>query len=370
MAKDYYSILGVSKSASQDEIKKAFRTLAKKYHPDSAEGDKVQAEAKFKEISEAYEVLSDENKRRVYDQTGSVEFGSGGSDFTWQDFSHASDFSDLGDIFNRIFGGNFGFGGAEGSFFGQSTRSRQNLDLLTNIRVTLEDVYYGTRKSIRYKRMAPCETCKGTGSKTFRTSTCPACNGTGQQRIVQGQGFFRQVMVTVCRNCQGSGSIPEQPCQVCSGKGTTSITENIEIEIPKGAEDKLRLRVKGKGQADHGVVGDLYVAINVQPEQNIRRIRDDLLIPLEISFPEAVLGAEKDVSVFREKLTVKIPSGVQPNEIVKVKGSGFPHLNSRGRGDILLEMKLTVPKHVSSAQKELLEKFMEEGEKKHSWLRG
>ena len=370
MAKDYYNILGVERNASQEEIKKSFRTLAKKYHPDSAQGDKTEAEAKFKEISEAYEVLSDPNKRQVYDQTGHVEFGSGGSDFTWQDFSHASDFSDLGDIFNRIFGGNFGFSSQGDSFFGQSSRSRANLDLLTNIRVTLEDVYYGTKKSLRYKRMAPCEVCKGTGSKTFRTSTCPTCNGTGQQRIVQGQGFFRMVSVTTCRSCGGSGTIPEQVCPTCSGKGTTSITEKLEIEIPRGAEDKLRLRIKGKGQADHGIVGDLYVAINIQPEQNMSRIRDDLMIPLEISFPEAVLGAEKDVTVFREKLTVNIPSGVQPNEIVKVKGSGFYHLNSHGRGDLLLQMKLTVPKHVSSTQRELLQKFMEDGTKKHSWLKG
>lgn len=369
MAKDYYTILGVDRGSSQDDIKKAFRSLAKKYHPDSAQGDKVEAEAKFKEISEAYEVLSDPNKRQMYDQTGHVEFGSGGSDFTWQDFSHAGDFSDLGDIFSRIFGGNFGFG-SQGDFFGQGGRSRPNLDLITNIRVSLEDVYYGTRKSIKYKRTAPCSVCKGTGSKTFRSTTCQTCNGTGQQRVVQGQGFFRMMSVTTCNTCQGRGTVPEENCTECMGRGVVNVTENLEIEIPKGADDKLRLRVKGKGQSDRGQSGDLYVVINVQNEPNSRRIHDDLLIPIEITFPEAALGAEKEITVFREKLTVKIPSGVQPNEIVKLKGSGFQHLNSKGRGDLLLEMRLVVPKHLTAAQREMLERFSDESQKKHSWLRG
>ena len=176
--------------------------------------------------------------------------------------------------------------------------------------------------------------------------------------------------VTTCNTCQGRGTVPEENCTECMGRGVVNVTENLEIEIPKGADDKLRLRVKGKGQSDRGQSGDLYVVINVQNEPNSRRIHDDLLIPIEITFPEAALGAEKEITVFREKLTVKIPSGVQPNEIVKLKGSGFQHLNSKGRGDLLLEMRLVVPKHLTAAQREMLERFSDESQKKHSWLRG
>ncbi|MEM3676413.1 MAG: molecular chaperone DnaJ [Thermoplasmataceae archaeon] len=369
MAKDYYSILGVPKNASQDDIKKAFRALARKYHPDANPDNKKEAEEKFKEISEAYEVLSDENKRRMYDQTGRVEFGQGRSDFTWQDFSHFDDFSDLRDIFNRIFGGGFGFGTEGDTFFSGFRNEQESLDLITSLKISMKDAYYGSKKSIKYRRNAQCDACGGTGSETRRMSTCPTCGGTGQQRVVQGQGFFRMVTVTTCRTCSGRGQIPEKPCAKCKGTGSISITENIEVEVPKGAQNGLRLRVRGKGQSSMGRTGDLYVMLNIEEEPGIKRINDDILIQHEISFPEAALGTEKEIKVFDETFKVQIPPGTQPDEIIRVKNGGFPRLNSRGSGDLLVQIKVTVPKHLSTRQKELLQEFIGESQKKHSWLR-
>lgn len=369
MAKDYYQTLGVAKTASQDEIKKAFRSLARKYHPDANPDNKEAAEEKFKEISEAYEVLSDESKRRMYDQTGTVDFGSGRSDFTWQDFSHFNDFSDLGDIFKRIFGGDFGFGGGSDSFFsGYGGRREENLDLLTNLRVTLEDVYYGKKKTIKYRRNKKCETCSGTGSKDGKLITCPTCNGSGQQRIVQGQGFFRMMTVTACNNCGGRGQVPSQTCDTCRGTGSVPTTEDFEISIPKGAPDKLRLRVRDKGQSNYGRTGDLYVVLNIHESGGIRRLNDDLYIQTEISFPEAALGAEQQVKIFNETLELKIPPGTQPGDLLRIKGAGMSHSGGKGAGDVMVEARVVVPKHLSSSQRELITKLMDETSRKHGWF--
>ncbi len=370
MAKDYYETLGVSKESSQDEIKKAFRKLARKYHPDTNPDNKEEAETKFKEISEAYEVLSDESKRRMYDQTGRVDFGSGRSDFTWDDFSHFNDFSDLGDIFKTIFGGNFGgFGGSSGSFYSGFGNQQENLDLVTNLRVSLEDAYYGVNRTIKYRRNESCSTCKGTGSKDGKLKTCKACNGSGQQRVVQGQGFFRMVSVTTCQSCGGRGQTPSEPCGTCKGTGSNPTTENLEIKIPKGAPNNLRLRVKGKGQSNYGRTGDLFVILQVQEPSGYRRVNDDIYMLTEISFPEAALGTEMEIPLFREKVSLKVPAGTQPNEVIRVKNAGMPRMNGRGSGDLLVEARVVVPKHLSGTQKELISKLGEESGKKHSWFK-
>ena len=369
MAKDYYQTLGVEKTASQDEIKKAFRQLARKYHPDANPENKAQAEEKFKEISEAYEVLSDENKRKMYDQTGSVDFGSGRSDFTWQDFSHQGDFSDLRDIFDRIFGGGSGFGGGNESFFGGFGNNEPNLDLLTDLKITLRDAFEGNSTTVKYRRNAPCEECKGTGAEGGKLKRCPTCNGTGQQRVVQGQGFFRMVSVTTCKTCNGRGVIPVTPCKVCKGTGSIPTTESLEIKIPRGAVNNLRLRLRGKGQSYNGKTGDLYVQLVIPDDPLVKRINDDLQVIQEISFPEAALGGDRTIEIFGRQHAVKIPAGTQPGEVIRVKGVGMPHLNAKGSGDLLVVMKVVVPKHLSSKQKELISALMEEGEKKHSWLR-
>lgn len=369
MAKDYYETLGVDKSASQDEIKKAFRGLARKYHPDTNPDNKEEAESKFKEISEAYEVLSDDSKRRMYDQTGRVDFGAGRSDFTWDDFSHFNDFSDLGDIFKTIFGGNFGFGGSSGSFYSGFGNHQENLDLVTNLRVSLEEAYYGVNRTIKYRRNQSCPTCKGTGSKDGKLITCKACNGSGQQRVVQGQGFFRMVSVTTCQSCGGRGQMPSEACGTCKGTGSNPTTENLEIKIPKGAPDKLRLRVKEKGQSNHGRTGDLYVILNVQQSPSLRRVNDDLYLVTEISFPEAALGSEREISLFKEKTSLKIPAGTQPNDVIRIKNAGMPRMNGRGSGDLLVEARVVVPKHLSQQQKDLISQLGDDSGKKHSWFK-
>lgn len=363
MAKDYYNVLGVEKNASQEEIKKAFRQLARKWHPDANPDNKELAEEKFKEIGEAYEVLSDDSKRRMYDQTGTVDFGSGRQDFTWSDFSH---FSDLNDIFNRIFGG--GFGDSSNSFFGGFRNQGPDLDLYANVTVSLEDAYFGTRKTLKYRRNGQCEECRGTGAVNQKVKKCRSCNGTGQQRIVQGQGFFRMVSVTVCRECGGKGSVPIEICSACKGSGSEVLNENLDITVPKGAVDNLRMRIKGKGQAYNGNVGDLYVIVNVKGHPTIRRVNDDLLLAHEVSFPDAALGTDAEISIFNQKHSLKIPAGTQPGEVFRIKNAGMPHLNSRGSGDAVVTVKVAVPKKLNSKQKELIKELSEELNKKHSWF--
>lgn len=367
MAKDYYETLGVSRSASQDEIKKAFRSLARKYHPDANPENKAEAEAKFKEIGEAYEVLSDENKRKMYDQTGSVDFGSGRQDFNWQDFTHFNDFSDLGDLFRTIFGG--GGGGFSGdSFFGGFGDRGPDLDMGIQMKINLSDAYKGTQKKIKYRRNSPCEECKGTGAKNQKLNTCNVCQGTGQERVVQGQGFFRMVSVTTCRTCNGRGKIPVERCNVCNGAGSNPITEELTVTVPKGAVDNLRLRLKGKGQSHNGRTGDLYVLISVDEDRNFRRRNDDLVVDKSVSFPEAALGTSMEVDVFGDNHEVKVPSGTQPGEIVRIKNAGMPHLNGRGSGDLLVRVNVEVPKHLNSKQKDLVKQLMDEFGKKKGWF--
>lgn len=365
MAKDYYQVLGVSKEASQDEIKKAFRVLARKYHPDANPDNRKESEEKFKEIGEAYEVLSDTNKRRMYDQTGSVDFGSGRQDFTWQDFSHFNDFSDLGDIFRNIFGGGGGFG----DFFSGGFGNRgPDLDMAMQLSVSLEDAYRGSTKNIKYRRNAPCQACKGTGGKDGKVTTCRTCNGTGQQRIVQGQGFFRMVQVTTCRTCNGKGRTPVENCPVCKGNGSNTITEELNITVPKGAVDNLRLRLRGKGQSHNGSTGDLYVVLRVDQDKSLKRRNDDIILDRIVSFPEAALGTSLEVSVFGNSYEIKVPQGTQPGEVLRIRGAGMPHMNSRGSGDLLVKINVEVPKHLSSKQKDLLQQLMEESGKKKGWF--
>ena len=367
MPKDYYSTLGVEKSASKDEIKKAFRQLARKYHPDANPDNKAEAEEKFKEIGEAYEVLSDDNKRRMYDQTGRVDFGAGRQDFTWEDFTHQSD---INDIFERLFGGGFGFG--SDSFFGGGfgRNNGPDLDMGMRLDVSLSDVYYGAKKPVKYRRNAPCDQCNGTGAKNGKLNTCTTCGGTGQQRVVQGQGFFRMVSVTTCRSCGGRGSIPKEACKSCKGSGTQVANEEFEISVPKGAVDNLRLRVKGKGQSHNGRTGDLYVILSVNNNGKMKRVNDDLHIDKEISFPDAALGIESEVEIFNEKFPLKIPAGTQPGEAIRIRNAGIPHMSSRGSGDVVVSVRVEVPKHLSGKQKELIKKLGQELNQKHSWIKG
>lgn len=360
MAKDYYSALGVNKNASQDDIKKAFRQLAMKYHPDSTKEDKKVAEEKFKEISEAYEVLSDPEKRRMYDQTGSVDFGQGRSDFTWQDFSHFSDFDDL---FSRFFGG-----GGTSDLFGGFRNQGPDLDLAVNVKVSLSDVFYGETRTVKFRRNSICETCNGTGAKNGKVVTCPTCGGSGQQRYVQGQGFFKMVSVVTCKTCGGTGKVPVEPCPTCKGSGTVTINDSVNVNIPKGAPDKVRIRFRGHGQSQNGRTGDLYVIISIADEPGIVRRGNDIYMQQEISFPEAALGTELEMNLFRERITLKVPPGTQPGESLRVKGSGFPIMNSNSRGDLHVRIMVSVPKKLNAREKELIAELGQMSPKKHSWF--
>ena len=361
MAEDYYKILGVDKNATQDEIRAKFRELAKKYHPDLNQGNQ-EAEEKFKQIAEAYEVLSDPQKRQQYDATGSAEFNGGASNFNWQDFTH---FDDINDIFSKIFGG---FGGSSGGdFFGGGYTNQPDLDIYIRVNITLEDAYYGTSKSVKYKRDAMCDACNGTGAVDGKLMTCPTCHGTGQERITRGQGFFQMVTVTTCRTCNGRGKIPIKPCPVCKGTGTVPKMENISINIPKGADTNIKLRVAKKGNSYGGVTGDLYAVIYVQNNSEIRRSGDNLYVKHHIDFPTAALGGEVEVSLFKEKFKLNIPAGTQPDDVLRIKGAGMPRINSHGSGDLLVIIKLDVPKHLTAKEKELIEELKGEPTKK-SWF--
>jgi molecular chaperone DnaJ len=365
MSGDYYQTLGVDKNASQDEIRTKFRELAKKYHPDVNSGSK-EAEQKFKEIAEAYEVLSDPKKRQQYDATGSTTFGDagagGGAGFNWDNFSH---YDDINDIFNTIFGG--GFRG--GNFGGSNSQSnfQSDLDIYIKLNVTMEDAYYGASKPIKFKRNAICETCNGTGAEGGILITCPTCHGTGQERISRGQGFFNFVQVAVCRTCMGRGKIPKTPCKVCAGKGFIPKMENISITVPKGVDTNTRLRTQKLGNSFGGVTGDLYAVIYVQPSPNIKRTGDNIYIKEGIDFPTAALGGNIEIPLFKEKFNLVIPPGSQPDDVLRIKGAGMPRLTSRGNGDILVVIKLQVPKHLTSKEKELIEELKGEPAKK-SWF--
>lgn len=363
MPKDYYKILGVDKSASQDEIKKAFRTLARKYHPDMNPDDRKGSEEKFKEIGEAYEVLSDESKKRMYDQTGSAEFGSGSSNFTWDNFTHFNDFED---IFSRIFGG--GFGGGQGfSGFGGFGRQEPDLDMALRMTVSMQEAYRGARKDVRYRRNAPCGTCNGSGAKNGKLTTCESCGGTGQQRVVQGQGFFKMVSVTTCRTCNGRGKRPLEACNNCKGTGNVVVNESFQVNVPPGAREGLRIRFKGKGQSQNGYLGDLYILLSVRPENGVSRKEDDLYISRNISFPEAALGTEIEIDMYGDKHSLQVPPGTQPGEILKIRSAGMPHVSNKGAGDLYVQLNVVVPKHLSSKQKELISQLVDESDKKHFW---
>ncbi len=360
--KDYYGVLGVPKDASPEDIKKAFRQLARKWHPDANPTNKDAAEAKFKEISEAYEVLSDENKRRTYDQTGQVNFGGNGNQgFNWNDFTHFGDFSDIFDDLFRNFGG----GGFRQQYGG---RAQRQLDLSLNISVSLAESYRGTKKEIRYKRTVDCKNCNGRGFEGNDVRTCSTCNGTGQERVVQQTGPFRMMNVITCRTCQGRGSIGSIKCHICHGSGKKSELETKSIEIPAGIADNSQFVIRGFGDEESSERGDLYILVNVRDEKGFKRVGNDLVVEKEITFPQASLGSELDIDIFGEQVQFKLPAGTQPGEFIKVKGLGFQHTRGVGRGDLMIRAKVTVPKKLSSSQKEAMEKLAKELETKHTWF--
>ncbi|MGI6485091.1 MAG: molecular chaperone DnaJ [Tepidanaerobacteraceae bacterium] len=358
MAKrDYYEVLGVSRDASTEDIKKAYRKLARKYHPDVNKNDK-DAPEKFKEINEAHEVLSDPEKRARYDQFGHAGVGQGGfgsdSGGFGGDFGNFGDFGGdfFGDIFENFFGGGF-----------NQTRRRgpvRGADLRYDLHITLEEAAFGVEKEIEIQRLERCKTCQGTGAKPgTRSKTCPTCNGTGQVRRVQNLGPMQFTNVTTCNRCGGKGTIIEQPCSKCKGQGNVRTFKKIKVKVPSGVDTGFRLRMGGEGDPGErgGPAGDLYVIIHVKPHQLFDRDDDDLIYDAPISFVQAALGDEIEIPTLEEKVKIKVPPGTQTGTRFRLKSKGVPHIRGFGRGDLHVRVNVVIPQRLNEEQKKLLKKF-------------
>ncbi|MEW5693855.1 MAG: molecular chaperone DnaJ [Candidatus Hydrogenedentota bacterium] len=353
MAKDYYQILGVAKDAPKDEIKKAYRKLAMKYHPDKNPGNK-EAEEKFKEISEAYAVLADDEKRARYDKFGSAAFEGG---FTGFDPSIFSEFSDIfgESFFGSIFDELFGFGRTRTGTT-RRTRSQRGSDLRYDIEISFEDAYKGTEKSIRVPRLETCSSCKGTGSESgYGRKQCPECRGQGT--VYMSRGFFS--IGTTCPKCHGHGEILERPCKICYGSGREKKSKVLQVKVPKGVDtgSVLRLRNEGEAGINGGSAGDLLIVIHVLEHEIFKRNEDDIYVVVPVTFPELTLGSEIDVPTMKGKAKLVIPPGTQNGKIFRLRGLGFQRLDYGTSGDQLVEVQIEVPNKLSDEQKRLLTEF-------------
>lgn len=351
--RDYYEVMGVPKNASEDEIKKAYRRLAKKYHPDLNPGDKT-AEEKFKELNEAYEVLSDKDKKARYDQFGHAgvdpNFGGGaggGSPFTGD--------IDLGDIFNSFFGG---FGG--GARSANPNAPRRGGDTEAVINISFEEAAKGCKKTVAYDKIDVCAACGGTGAaRGTSAKTCPACGGNGQVRVSQRTPFGVVQTARTCDRCGGTGRVIDTPCRTCGGTGKERKHKTIEVNIPAGIDNEQILNVSGQGNAgtNGGPSGDLHVYVNVRPHPLFERRGNDVWFEMPITFTQAALGAEVVVPTIDGRVSYSVREGTQPGDVFKLRGKGIPHLNGRGRGDQFVRVTIEVPKNLSERQKEILQEF-------------
>ncbi|MDO5112496.1 MAG: molecular chaperone DnaJ [Clostridia bacterium] len=354
MAKaDYYEVLGVQKNASADEIKSAYRKMAKKYHPD-LNPDSKEAEEKFKEVNEAYEVLSDEQKRAKYDQFGHAAFdpASGGG-------AYDAGFGDFSDIFSSFFGGASGFGGG-----GRSSRNgpMAGHDLRYNLTITFEEAAFGARKEILVPREENCDACHGTGAKPgTEPTTCTACGGTGQMRVQQNTMFGAFSTVRTCDACHGTGKIIKEPCPSCKGKGRVSQSKRIVVNIPAGIADGQTISMRGEGEAGYrgGPSGDLYVNIHVKPHKLFMRRGYDLHLDMNIPVTVAALGGEIEVPTLTGSLKYKVPEGTQPGTVFRLKDQGITKLNSANKGDLFIKANVQIPKKLNDEQRELFRKLAE-----------
>ena len=359
--RDYYEVLGVSKGASDDEIKRAYRKLAKKYHPDMNPGDK-EAEAKFKEVNEAYSILSDSEKRARYDQFGHAgvdpNYGAGGPGGGFGGFDMGD--IDLGDIFGSFFGG--GFGG-----FGGSTSSRRNgpqkgESLRASLTISFEEAAFGCEKEINLNRTEECEACHGSGAEPGTTAeTCPDCRGTGVVRVQQRTGGFAFSSTAPCSRCRGTGKIIHTPCKACGGSGSVKKSKRVTVSIPAGIDDGQAISLRGQGNAgkNGGPAGDLIVAVHVKPHPQFHRDGTTVLYEQPVTFYQAVMGAELEIPTIDGKVKYNLPAGTQTGTTVRLRGKGIPELRGRGRGDQYVTVRVQVPTSLNGEQKEALRAFAE-----------
>jgi molecular chaperone DnaJ len=342
MAKDYYEILGVDRSSNSDQIKKAYRKMVMKYHPDK-NPDNKEAEGKFKEISEAYEVLSDENKRSNYDRFGTTDGFSGGFN-GGHGFSMDDIFSKFGDVFGDAFGRRYG-----------QKRQKRGSDLRMKVNVTIDDVLKGTTKKLKYKRQDKCSPCDGKGGTDIKD--CLSCKGTGKRVVVQNTPFGQVRQETYCPDCQGSGKVVRKVCNSCSGSGTNTVDQTVDVEIPAGVEAGIQFTMTGFGNyVRDGVAGDLQIIIDEIKEDYFTRQNNNLIVEKEISVIDAIIGSNVDVRTPHGNLNIKIEPGTNHDSKIRVNGKGTPHLHY-GLGDLYVIVKVKMPKEITLEEKFILEKL-------------
>lgn len=359
--KDYYSVLGVDRKANQSEIKKAFRKLAQKYHPDKKEGD----DKKFKEINEAYTVLSNEKKRAEYDAYGRTfssgggrqqGAGFGGFDFSGfqqggsQDQGFGFEDFDLGDIFGEFFGG------------GRGARARRGRDISIDLEIDFKDSVFGTRRTVLITKTSECETCGGSGAKAGTSmKTCSKCNGAGKVNETRNSIFGTFTSVRMCDACSGKGKVPEEPCETCAGAGVRRKQEEIKIEVPAGINDGEMIKLPGLGEAiAGGTAGDLYVKLHVKPHETLRKHGEHLYMTLSVKLTDALLGANYSIETLDGPLTLKIPENTSHGDTLRVKGKGVV-ISGKKRGDLLVKIEIKFPKHLSRKAKKMLKELRDEG---------
>lgn len=354
MAKDYYKILGIDRSADQEEIKKAYRKLALKYHPDKTKGDK-EGEKKFKDINEAYQILSNSTKRQQYDQFGQNFEGMGSSGFSGFRPEDFSDLGGFGDIFETFFSG------------GRSRkRSPESIsrgkDLEVNLQITFEEAVFGIDKKVRVSRAVTCEFCKGTGDSDGNLVTCDKCKGTGEIRVTRRTILGVISQAHICDECRGLGKKPSKICRRCGGDGRRNVTETIEVKIPAGIDNGQTIKLAGMGEAGFrgGESGDLYVVIHVLTSPSFERRESDLYTTESVSYPMAVLGGEIKVKSLNESLKLKIPAGTKSGEVFRLKNKGVVRLDNSGHGDLFVKVEIDIPKRISLRQRKILEDLQDE----------
>ena len=357
--RDYYEVLGVSKSASDDEIKKAYRKKALQFHPDKNPGNK-EAEDKFKEAAEAYEVLRDANKRQRYDQFGHAGVGGAAGGGNFGGFTDVEDiFSAFGDIFGGHFGGFGGFGGSRG---GSGRKVNRGSDLRVKVKLNLSEIANGVEKKIKVKKYVQCQHCGGTGAKDASAfTTCSTCRGAGRVTRVTNTLLGQMQTTSACPTCQGDGKIISDKCSHCAGEGVIRDDEVITVKIPAGVGEGMQMNVTGKGNAARrgGINGDLLVVITEEDHPELVRDGNNLIYNLFLSFPEITLGTTAEIPTVESKVKVKIEQGTQPEKILRLRGKGLPDVNGYGTGDLLVRIHVWIPRKLNPEEKKMLEKLMD-----------